>query len=62
MRAHVRQRFTYDNARSPNAFKGVYGPRGKYDVYAAIGMEEQNEFEVNFGTDPFKWKERGDRV
>ena len=49
--------FTYNGKRLPNAFGGVYLPRGKYDVYAAIGVEGENEFEVNFGTKPFVWKE-----
>ena len=52
--------FTYNGARLSNAFSGVYVPRGKYDVYAAIGVEGQNEFEVNFGTDMFRWKEGND--
>ncbi|KAF9783538.1 hypothetical protein BJ322DRAFT_1071619 [Thelephora terrestris] len=52
--------FTYNGARLPTAFSGVYVPREKYDVYAAIGVEGQNEFEVNFGTDVFRWKEGND--
>jgi len=49
--------FTYNGARLPNAFSEIYIPRGKHDVYAAIGVSGRNEFEVNFGTDVFKWKE-----
>jgi hypothetical protein len=49
--------FTYDGVRLPNAFNGVYTPRGKYSAYAVIGIEGQNVFEVNFETGMFKWKE-----
>lgn len=49
--------YTYNDKRLPTAFMGVYVPRDCYDVYAAIGVEGENEFEVNFGTVPFKWKE-----
>lgn len=52
--------FTYNGVRLPNAFSGVYVPPGKHDVYAAIGVEGHNEFEVNFGTDVFRWKEGND--
>ncbi|KAF9648015.1 hypothetical protein BDM02DRAFT_3144903 [Thelephora ganbajun] len=52
--------FTYNGARLPAAFSGIYIPRDKYDVYAAIGVEGHNEFEVNFGTDVFRWKEGND--
>ena len=41
------------HARLPKAFSG-------YDAYAAIGVEGVNEFEVNSGTDVFKWKEGND--
>lgn len=33
-----------------------------YDVYAAVGVEGDNEFEVNFGTDVFRWKEGNDQA
>lgn len=49
--------FTYNGRRLSDAFGGVYVPRTKYDVYAAIGVEGQCHFEVNFGGEPFKWKE-----
>lgn len=49
--------FTYNGVRLPNAFSGVYVPRANYDVYAAIGVEGKNDFDVNFGTDLFRWKE-----
>ncbi|PSR76673.1 hypothetical protein PHLCEN_2v8270 [Hermanssonia centrifuga] len=49
--------YTYDGQRLPDAFGGVYLPRTQYDVYAAIGVEGACEFEVNFGSDLFKWKE-----
>ncbi len=49
--------YTYDGRRLPDAFGGVYLPRTQYDVYAAIGVEGACEFEVNFGSDLFKWKE-----
>ena len=52
--------FTYNGVRLPNAFSGLYIPRDKYDVYAAIGVDGANEFEVNFGTDVFRWKEGND--
>ena len=52
--------FTYNGVRLPTAFSGVYVPRERYDVYAAIGVEGRNEFEVNFGTDVFRWKEGND--
>ena len=29
-------------------------------MYAAIGVEGHNEFEVNFGADVFRWKEGND--
>ncbi|KAI0786168.1 hypothetical protein C8Q75DRAFT_772527 [Abortiporus biennis] len=49
--------FTYNGMRLPDAFSGVYVPRTKYDVYAAIGVEGSCNFEVNFGGDVFRWKE-----
>lgn len=49
--------FTYNGHRLPDAFTGVYVPRTKYDVYAAIGVEGKCKFEVNFGGDTFRWKE-----
>lgn len=52
--------FTYNGKRLSNAFRGVYVPRENYDVYAAIGVEGDNDFEVNFGADPFEWKEAND--
>jgi Ran-binding protein 9/10 len=52
--------FTYNGRRLPNAFTGVYVPRQKHDVYAAIGVEEDNDLEVNFGTEVFRWKEGND--
>ena len=52
--------FTYNGARLSNAFSGIYIPRDKHDVYAAIGVEGHNELEVNFGTDVFRWKEGND--
>lgn len=52
--------FTYNGARLSNAFSGIYIPRNRYDVYAAVGVEGNNEFEVNFGTDVFRWKEGND--
>ena len=52
--------FTYNGVGLGNAFRGVYLPREKHDVYAAIGVEGDNDFEVNFGTDTFRWKEGND--
>ena len=49
--------FTYNGLRLPDAFGGIYIPRTRYDVYAAIGVEGECEFEVNFGGDLFRWKE-----
>jgi hypothetical protein len=50
--------FTYNGARLENAFAGVYVPRETYDVYAALGVYGgPNEFDVNYGAEPFKWKE-----
>ena len=49
--------FTHNGVRLPDAFTGVYMPRTAHDVYAAIGVEGENDFEVNFGGDVFKWLE-----
>lgn len=49
--------FTYNGLRLPNAFTGVYLPRTKHDVYAAIGVEGECQFQVNFGGELFRWKE-----
>ncbi|CAA7261963.1 unnamed protein product [Cyclocybe aegerita] len=49
--------FTYNGARLPNAFTGIYLPRHAQDVFAAVGVEGRCEFEVNFGGDMFRWKE-----
>jgi len=48
--------FTYNGSRFPTAFKGVYFPKEKQDVYAAIGVGGQAKFDVNFGVEPFAWK------
>ena len=49
--------FTYNGMRLQDAFVGVYVPRTKYDVYAAIGVEGSCEVDVNFGGELFRWKE-----
>ncbi|KIK09543.1 hypothetical protein K443DRAFT_671446 [Laccaria amethystina LaAM-08-1] len=49
--------YTYNGMRLPNAFTGIYMPRQKYDVFAAIGVEGGCDFQVNFGGDHFRWKE-----
>jgi Ran-binding protein 9/10 len=49
--------YTHNGVRLPNAFSGLYVPRQAHDVYAAIGVEGRNEFEINFGGDRFAWKE-----
>ncbi|KAJ3568145.1 hypothetical protein NP233_g5900 [Leucocoprinus birnbaumii] len=49
--------YTYNGHRLANAFSGIYLPRHNYDVFAAIGVEGQCDFEVNFGGDYFRWKE-----
>ena len=54
--------FTDNGAILPKAFGGVYVPRSRCDVYAVTGVEGDNGFEVNFGTDVFKWKEGAWRV
>lgn len=43
--------------RLPPAFTGIYMPRHKYDVFAAIGVEGYCEFEVNFGSELVRWNE-----
>jgi hypothetical protein len=45
---------------STNAFGKVYVPRGKYDAYAATGVEGDSKFEANFRAGVFKWKEWDD--
>ena len=49
--------FTYNGMRLEDAFTGVYVPRIQFDVFAAIGVEGECEFDVNFGGDVFRWKE-----
>lgn len=49
--------FTHNGQRLPNAFTGIYLPRQNYDVFAAIGVEGYNVFDVNFGGELFRWKE-----
>ena len=60
--------FTYNGTRiRPDAYGGVYPPAipagitmaddGLYDVFAAIGVEGEAEFEVNFGVKEFAWQE-----
>lgn len=49
--------FTYNGQRLANAFTGIYLPRHNHDVFAAIGVEGRNDFEVNFGAELFRWKE-----
>ncbi|GBE83243.1 hypothetical protein SCP_0502910 [Sparassis crispa] len=49
--------FTHNGVRLRDAFTGVYLPRAQHDVYAAIGVEGANNFDVNFGGDLFRWKE-----
>ncbi|KAF8581039.1 hypothetical protein K439DRAFT_1414762 [Ramaria rubella] len=53
--------FTRNGGRLPNAFIGEYLPSRYddpgYDVYAAIGVSGRTEVVVNFGVEPFKWKE-----
>lgn len=48
--------FTYNGTRFSAAFRGVYFPRDKQDVFAAIGVGGRTHFEVNFGREPFTWK------
>jgi len=49
--------YTYNGYRLPPAFTGIYMPRQNFDVFAAIGVEGECEFDVNFGGDFFRWKE-----
>ncbi|KAF9459199.1 hypothetical protein BDZ94DRAFT_1268808 [Collybia nuda] len=49
--------FTYNGMRLPPAFTGIYLPRHNHDVFAAIGVEGDCDFEVNFGGEYFRWKE-----
>ncbi|KAF7422439.1 hypothetical protein PC9H_010595 [Pleurotus ostreatus] len=49
--------FTYNGQRLANAFTGIYLPRHNHDVFAAIGVEGRNDFEINFGAELFRWKE-----
>jgi len=48
--------FTYNGHRLPDAFRGIYLPRSAHDVFAAIGVDGENEFDVNFGTATFAWR------
>jgi len=53
--------FTRNGGRLPNAFIGTYlsssRDQPRPDVYAAIGVSGRTEVKVNFGREPFKWKE-----
>lgn len=49
--------YTYNGYRLPPAFTGIYMPRQNFDVFAAIGVEGECDFSVNFGGDYFRWKE-----
>ena len=49
--------FTHNGRRLRQVRTDVYVPRENHDVYAAIGMLGANDFEVNFGTEAFKWKD-----
>jgi len=49
--------FTHNGIRLPTAFSGVYLPRCTQDVFAAIGVEGDCDFQVNFGGESFRWKE-----
>ncbi|KAF9553857.1 endosome protein [Agrocybe pediades] len=49
--------YTYNGTRLPNAFTGIYLPHNDQDVFAAIGVEGDCEFEVNFGGELFRWLE-----
>lgn len=45
--------FTFNGQRLvPDAFKGLYL---RDDAYAAVGVDGENTFMVNFGGDLFKW-------
>ncbi|KAK7437360.1 hypothetical protein VKT23_018605 [Stygiomarasmius scandens] len=49
--------YTWNGLRLPDAFSGIHLPRHSTDVFAAIGVEGETEFDVNFGGDLFKWQE-----
>ncbi|KAE9385055.1 hypothetical protein BT96DRAFT_968490 [Gymnopus androsaceus JB14] len=47
--------YTFNGIRLPNAFDGAHLPRHERDVFAAIGVSGQTNFDVNFGGEPFRW-------
>ncbi|KXN83987.1 Protein ssh4 [Leucoagaricus sp. SymC.cos] len=49
--------YTHNGCRLPEAFNGLYLPRQNFDVFAAVGVEGECDFDVNFGGDYFKWKD-----
>jgi Ran-binding protein 9/10 len=54
--------FTWNGIRLRDAFTGIFLPHGAHDVYAAIGVEGENDFIVNFGTELFRWNEGNEKV
>lgn len=46
-----------DPVARATAFTGIHLPSDRQDVYAAIGVEKECKFEVNFGGELFKWAE-----
>lgn len=54
--------YTHNGRRLPVAFSGIYLPRHKYDVFAAIGVEGECDFDVNFGGVSFRWKQGNEWV
>ncbi|KAE9385127.1 hypothetical protein BT96DRAFT_968482 [Gymnopus androsaceus JB14] len=47
--------YNFNGIRLPNAFDGAHLPRHERDVFAAIGVSGQTNFDVNFGGEPFRW-------
>jgi hypothetical protein len=54
--------FTWNGIRLHDAFAGIFLPHEAHDVYAAVGVEGENEFEVNFGVELFRWKEGNEKA
>jgi Ran-binding protein 9/10 len=42
---------------SDNSALGTDVVQGRYDVFAAIGVQGKSQFEVNFGSKAFAWRE-----
>lgn len=49
--------YTHNGHRLPVAFYGLYLPRHEYDVFAAVGVSGECDFDINFGGASFVWKQ-----